>query len=71
MTLKTIVFQIRNFVPFIVWLLSSLVNYWPIMTLLMSKEGFKRGIVSHNLMVLKNSLTSTRKSKLIFDFCHV
>ena len=45
------------------------------MTILWSKEGFKRGLVSHDLMVLKSSLTllaSTRKkSKLVFDFCHV
>ena len=45
------------------------------MTILLSKEGFKRGLLSHNLIFLKNSFTllaSTRKkSKLIFDFCHV
>ena len=43
------------------------------MTFLLSKRGFKSGLLSHNLMFLKNSLTllsSTRKKKQI-DFCHV
>ena len=82
LTLKTIVLQIKKkhfltlqFCSFIVWLLSSLVNYRPIKTLLLSKEGFKRGCSVTQTNVFNEFVDftgfDTKKIKLTFDCCHV